>query len=270
MRDRHLDHFVKVTQGLATQWASRRQAQADASFEREWDNIRAAFSWTLALGDFVRADVLITATGSHADSRIIHEHGDWVNRALDQCARAGSPPSASMFGWAAHWTGFVTGDQQKAIELANEGIRLARSPSDPSTAICWEMLCAATLAAGRVGEDPIPFRGAEAAMAEVTSPFERSRLGRVLLEEAFYIDHSRVGARLAELQDLADRVGAPWLLTEAAYFRGRYLMWIQQPPNPEGALRAYEEGLEIAALCERSLARELAPEWTCVHLHGLG
>ena len=83
-------------------------------------------------------------------------------------------------------------------------------------------------------------------MAEVTSPFERWRLGRVLLEAAFYIDHSRVGTQFAELQALADSVGAPWLLTEAAYFRGRYLMWIQQPADPEGALRAYAEGLEIA------------------------
>ena len=116
IRDRHLDHFVEVTQDLATQWASRRQAEAAASFEREWDNIRAAFGWTLAQDDFARADVLISATAPHADSRIIHEHGDWVNRALEQCERAGNPPSASMFGWAAHWSGFVTGDQQKATD----------------------------------------------------------------------------------------------------------------------------------------------------------
>jgi hypothetical protein len=83
-------------------------------------------------------------------------------------------------------------------------------------------------------------------MAQVTNPFERAKLLGVLVEEAFSIDHSRVGARLAELTAFADRVGAPWLLAEAAWYRGRYLMWIREPPDPEGALRAYEEGLDIA------------------------
>ncbi len=141
-----------------------------------------------------------------------------MNRALEQWLAGGTTaPSASLFGWAAYWTGFVTGDRQKAVALAEEGIRVARTRSDPTTAICWERLCHATVAAGRVRENPIPFRGAEAAMAEVTSPFERSKLLGVLLEEAFYVDHSRVGARLAELTALADRVGAPWLLAEAAF-----------------------------------------------------
>ena len=171
-RDRHLDHFVEVAQELATQWASRRQAQADAGFEREWDNIRAAFNWALALGDFARADILVTATGAHANARILHEHGDWVNRALEQWLAGGTTaPSASLFGWAAYWeTRFVAGDRQKAVALAEEGILVARTRSDPTTAICWERLCHATVAAGRVRENPVPFRGAEAAMAEVTQP----------------------------------------------------------------------------------------------------
>ena len=63
----------------------------------------------------------------------------------------------------------------------------------------------------------MPFRGAEAAMAEVSSPFERSKLLGVLVEEAFAVDHSRARARLAELTALADRRGAPWLLAEAAF-----------------------------------------------------
>jgi hypothetical protein len=248
MRDRHLDHFVEVAQGLATQWASRRQDQADAAFDREWDNIRAAFNWALALGDLARADLLITATGPHANARILHEHGDWVDRAVEQWLAGGTTvPSASLFGWAAHWaTRLVSSDRQKAVALAEEGILVAPTRSDPTTAICWERLCFAAMAAGRVRENPIPFRGAEAAMAQVTNPFERAKLLGVLVEEAFSIDHSRVGARLAELTAFADRVGAPWLLAEAAWYRGRYLMWIREPPDPEGALRAYEEGLDIA------------------------
>ena len=35
-------------------------------------------------------------------------------------------------------------------------------------------------------------------------------------------------------------------MAEAAWYRGRYLMWIHEPPDPQGALLAYEEGLDIA------------------------
>ncbi len=138
----------------------------------------------------------------------------------------------------------MTGDQQKAVALAEEGIRVAPTPTDPSTAICWEVLCSAAL--GRQAADPDSFRGAEAVMARVTSPFEHSRLVRALLEGNFFMDHSRAGALLSELTALADRVGAPSLLAEAAFFRGRYLMWIKEPSDPDGALRSYEQGLDLA------------------------
>ena len=248
VRDRHLEHFVEVATRLATQWASRRQDQADAGFEREWDNIRAAFNWALTLGDIARADSLVTATGAHALSRIVHEHADWVKGALERWRAGGTTaPTASLFGWAAYWeTRIVAGERRRAVALAEEGIAIARTPSDPTTAICWERLCFATIALGGARENPVPFRGAEAAMMEVSSPFERSKLLAALLEEAFSVDHSRAGERLAELTALADAVGAPWLLAEAAWARGRYLMWIHDPPDPQGALLAYEDGLDIA------------------------
>ena len=65
----------------------------------------------------------VTATGAYAHARILHEHGDWVHRALEQWHAVGTTaPSTSLFGWAAYWeTRFVNGDRQKADHARRGG-----------------------------------------------------------------------------------------------------------------------------------------------------
>jgi predicted ATPase/class 3 adenylate cyclase len=91
LRDRHLSHYVAVAQQANRLWASRRQLDGSATFEREWDNLRAAHGWAIATTDLDAAELIVAATGRHARARGRDEHGDWAERTLGLSRRHDTP-----------------------------------------------------------------------------------------------------------------------------------------------------------------------------------
>jgi predicted ATPase/class 3 adenylate cyclase len=244
--DRHLAHFAQVAGQTRQRWASPQQPDADAWFEREWDNLRAAHSWAVTEAHLDAADAIIAATGPYAHCHLIHEHGTWATRTLgaDTSEHQSNPIT---YGWAAYWT-YAGGDTEYAIELAHRGIDIAPEPEHPDTAVCWSSLVTANLAAGNhIEAQNAASRASQAADAS------RDRFASVWAQShvvmaAFDADVAAVGGHVARLALLAEATGAPSLLARLAYFQGRVKLWLQQPTDPEGALATYRRGVEWARM----------------------
>ena len=125
-RNHHLRRYVDVAVSGNELWAGTRQLDADALFEREWANIRAAHAWAVATNDLVAADLLVATTAQHAFIRRNREHGEWADRTLT-LESADGHPNPTTYGWACHWA-FHAGDFERSIELAHRGIRVAPAP----------------------------------------------------------------------------------------------------------------------------------------------
>ena len=59
LRDRHLAHYIERAGRADEQWWSPEQLDADAWFDREWDNLRAAHTWSITIGDFEASASLV-------------------------------------------------------------------------------------------------------------------------------------------------------------------------------------------------------------------
>jgi predicted ATPase/class 3 adenylate cyclase len=244
MRDRHLRHFVDLAERTRQRWTSVHQPDADAIFERDWDNLRAAHAWAITSGRLDAADAIVAATGPHALCRVRHEHGDWAARTLDADG-AGCDPSATAFGWAAYWT-YAGGDAEHAVAVARRGIDVW-GPDNADAVWCWSVLIAASLAAG----DHITARTAAHycvhAIATTSSDrFAVATLLAYLAEVAFVCDLPSIEPRVARLVSFAEQTGAPSILAWAAYYEGRVKLWVRQPRDSDGAIASYRRGLEWA------------------------
>jgi len=244
--DRHLAHFAQVAAQTQQRWASPQQSDADALFDREWDNLRAAHSWAVTTARLDAADAIVAATGPHAFCHVTHEHGAWATRTLGRVTSE-HQPNPTTYGWAAYWT-YAGGDTEHAIELAQRGIDIAPEPDHPDTAVCWSSLVSANLAAGHhIEAQYAAGRGSQAA-GRSGDRFASVWAQSHVVTAAFEVDVAAVGGHLARLASLAELTGAPSLLARVAFFQGRVKLWLQQPSDPEGALASYRRGVEWARM----------------------
>ena len=182
-RDRHLRRYVDVAGSADELWGSARQLDADAVFDREWANIRAAHGWAVATEDLVAGDALVAATAQHAFIRRNREHGEWAERTLI-LGNADRHPHPTTYGWACHWA-FHTGAFDRAVELAHSGIGVAPAPDHPDTIWCWTYLAAALGASGRASEaSGAVLRNLRAACTATTEPVAHARALTSLIDTA--------------------------------------------------------------------------------------
>ena len=244
MRTRHLAHYVDVARRANELWSGPGQLQADAILDRDWDNLRIAHSWALENADLGTADELVAATGPHAWCRMRHEHGAWATENLAvQTVDHGAHPTTH--GWAAEWA-FVELDHGGALERARQGIAAAPSPEHPDTAWCWAVLVNAELAWGDVAQAQEDVVLARVASADNREPFVQWWILAAAVDIAFETDLAAVPMWLDELVALSDTVGAPSLQARTELYKGRGRMWVEHPPDGQGALECYRRGLDLA------------------------
>ena len=134
--------------------------EADACFDREWDNLRAAHHWAIVTLEQSSAERLVKAVHAHSQGRMRAEVGDWAQRTLE-ATTPGSPANADLFGRAAHWKMYA-GEFPAVLTLADRGMAAARSPDDPDTTLCRAFGIVAMLATGHMERLPEAFAGARA------------------------------------------------------------------------------------------------------------
>lgn len=147
VRDRHLIHYVTMAERAYPIWLSARQLDADAIFDREWDNLRAAHDWALTSGDQAVAERLVVLVSPHAQTQLRTEVGAWAERTL-ALATPESPAGADLFGRLAHWA-FFAADYAGVLALADRAIAAAPTVTHPDTVLARAFAVDALAMTGR-------------------------------------------------------------------------------------------------------------------------
>ena len=215
-RDRHLRHYVVAAERNDAAYRSPGQREANAWFDREWDNIRFARAWALATGDFDRAFVLVAASFDFAIQWLRVEHADWLKAAL---ATAGSDRAVTAKASAllATWMSFV-GPAEDAINFAHQSLEHDEGIDPHTTTWCWQGLAAGLFNAGRGGEAWEAAPHAIAASRGV--PFLESVAFAIAAWCALVAEPDAVSSIAIRHRDLANTLAIPTTLVHASMVEG--------------------------------------------------
>ncbi len=240
----HLDHYVRTAQDAGRIWLSPRQLDADAVFDREWDDLRAALDHACVVGDLDKGAALLRATLPHSHFRMRTEHARWCEALI-----ATGVDSPSMAGpWAAAaWWAMISGDLGRAQRMAAHGVGLAATDAD--RALGLGVAAFALWSARSRAEAAVPAEELTA-LLDVLDPWAEVTARRALFSFATGQDFIERADRIAEL---SERVGSPSLIASARYYQGLALM-ITEAPNLLDAVPFHEEGIALARLSEGHLS----------------
>ena len=243
LRERHLGHYLDVAEEANRLSASRGQLTGDGTFERDWDNLRAAHAWAVATTNVQAADRIVAATDWYAHARARHEHGDWARRTLE-LASAGLHPASATHARAA-FAALQAGETEPAITFAERGLRAAPSPDHPDAASCWWVLILAYLGCGREGAAADAAQHLAAIEPGLADPIHRWAAMQGLIESALATDRGSVPGLVDRLTERAGRIGAPSILSQTSYYQALGAL-SADPRDPEKAFTASQTGVTLA------------------------
>ena len=182
-------------------------------------------------------------TGPYANFRNRHEHGDWATRTLG-LETAERHPNPTTYGEATFWA-FVVGDLDRAVAVAERGIRAGSGPEDVNTTWCWVWLALAHLASGRQTDAEEAARCALVAAGHVDLFIEGGALG-VHIDVMGGSDAATTTREVDRHAELSRQLGAPSVLAMSAHIQARNLL-AAQDSSPFGR-RAQDlpKGLTLA------------------------
>ena len=127
IRNRHLDHFGEFAQAADDGIRTSDQMAWIARFDAEYENIRAALSWSLSGGDAGAGVKLGAALGRYWDWKgMLREASDWLKR-LSEAGGAGGDLLEGL-AWILGWRSFAAwevGDITGARRLSDAACELA-------------------------------------------------------------------------------------------------------------------------------------------------
>ena len=255
VRARHLDHYRAVARQAHLAWLSPHYRSANATFEAEWDNLRAAHATALGTGDLDAAEAIVDGVFDHAASTLREELGDWIATTIAAEEAAGRPRPAS-YGEAA-WVAYQAGEYPRAVTLAEQGIDAAPAIDDPGVALCWAA-CAFSAVVGAA--DPIRARAQlEATLANVTDGVVAFRCSCALGVLLAVTDPQAAPPVFARARAFAERVGTPTLLAAISDYETSSSA-VDAHPDIGSTLLRYQEGVRLAraAASPWGIARNLA------------
>src|SRR4051794_9864150 len=132
--DRHLLYYVEVAEHADDLFRGSQQLVGIATFDREWDNLRAAHEWAITSGSLRMAERLLWASYLYAFSRMRFEHGDWATETIAMGTEE-RPAGSNTFAQAAHWA-WNSDDRARAQGLLARAIGVLTGLDDPGAARC--------------------------------------------------------------------------------------------------------------------------------------
>ena len=90
-----------------------------------------------------------------------------------------------------------------------------------------------------------PARQTRVAAKSIEDRLARAWAHCVVIEEAFAADRAGIAREVAQYAEWANRIGAPSIRSDAAFYEGQALMSVD-PPQATEALAAYQHGLDLA------------------------
>ena len=131
-RDRHLVHFLAVARSAAVGWSEDFKSGRGV-FDREWDNLRGAYSHALATGNVEAVGRLLSGVHQPAVSLLRNEVGDWARNAV-----ALPEPGPSILGFAASWAA-GSGSLGEAERLIDACLTATAAGADPPVEVWLAM-----------------------------------------------------------------------------------------------------------------------------------
>lgn len=255
LRLRHLQHYITVGEKEYRRWFSAAQFEADAVFDREWDNVRAALSYACTTSQLAYGERLAIAAVPYAVHRMRSEHGDWCD-SLVEAAKAHAEAtalgelqlSAMFFGWTAWWS-MIRGRYQRTLLLADLGQQHLNSPNDPGNGLCKSMEASALFLLGRRSEGRKVGQGFSGGL-DHSEPWQEYTLRRSLFVVSVGTEFETHAQRLAAI---AECFGAPSLIASARFYQGFAKMLSVQPDYLSAAL-LHEEGVKLAQVANAPFA----------------
>jgi predicted ATPase/class 3 adenylate cyclase len=149
-RARHQDHYVAVARKADQGFKGSAGSEASATFEVEWDNLRAAFMFASNENDLDAVIDIVDATTFWSKASLRSEQGEWVRQALALSGQL-EQPSAILWGSAAS-DATTAGDYERAVTCATAGKSIASVSPERGGVLCWSQLCVALYQLGHADE----------------------------------------------------------------------------------------------------------------------
>ncbi len=253
---RHLCHYLDVAEHTHQRWFSPQQLEADARYDLEWDNLRAAHSFAIATHDRPRAARLLEATIGHSQYRMRGEHGAWC-LAASALSTPDEPISPVVLGWAGWWS-MVAGEHARSLELTTEALRSPGPPDDPGTALCRSVAAFALWSSGKRAEAATLVEQLEATL-ELLDPWYEYTAQRALF--SFSVG-PQFGVRATRIAALTEGIGAISLIASARFYQGSAATYSGEEADALIAADLHQQGIDLA----RSAGAEFSE---CQNMQGL-
>jgi len=219
LRGRHAHWYLNLAERCAKGLAGPDESKAVALLDRELDNLRAAYFWSVESADADVALRLVAALREYAFRCMHAEISGWADTAR-QLPKANEHPRYPVVVAVGSYGRFVRGDLEGAIELAQHAVEAADRLHVDSSGLAERALGNAWFYQGE----------AERGMHWMDRMVDSAKTGSAArLAHAYYmrsVAYSSVGdttsgIRLAEMsRDVAARSGSPTALAQALYAGG--------------------------------------------------
>ena len=237
LRDRHLAHYLDVAERAAERRYTVHQAAAFTTFDREWSNLSAAHEWTIASGADGPANALVGATLGVSVIQNRAAHREWVDRTI-ALSEATSRADVRTYFAAGQWVGTQDNDLDESIRLFTTAIHVA-DEADPYLPLAWAALGFAVSLRGEVSEAIL--ERLRRAVRETEIEWMKVNVLSSMFDLVFDTDRVAAAEYALEAATIARRLGAPSLLSDAAYNTGWLRLYGEPEPDFVGAAAAFEE-----------------------------
>jgi predicted ATPase/DNA-binding SARP family transcriptional activator len=235
----HAHHFVDVTKRANELWFGGHQLDADAIFDREWDNIRAAHSFAISAYNLAAAEQIIEFTSAHASNRMRSEHREWGEATLTLTpAEERSNEVTVMF---TAWWAMISGDGQRSLDVCD---RILADPKATATARAMSggVRLTTLWSLGRSAEAEPLVREIEETLPTLDM-WQEWNVRRALFTLASRENTLLYANRLAII---AESIGAPALIASARFYQGVASSRARTEPSMASAIDFHSDGIVTA------------------------
>jgi predicted ATPase/class 3 adenylate cyclase len=238
LRDAHLRHYTGVAITVHHRWLSTDQPAANTAFGLEWQNLRAAFGWSVTIQDGSAAIALTRAVRTYAWSIRRTEVGDWAQRARIMLEQDALCPS-ELYGSCVLWE-FMDGDLERAVATARNGLEMDDDANGIGLCRIWMFYSLGALGRTDDRDQMLPsLQQTVSSDADIEVRWWAANSVSQLL-----IGHPAGSAVQTDLEALTREIGAPVLLAESTRIRGMHTLFDHTTPDANAALAYYRAALE--------------------------
>jgi predicted ATPase/class 3 adenylate cyclase len=239
-RTAHLAYYSDLAERLLLVWASPQQRIATATYDREWDNFRAAHSWAVTTHDGERAAAIVWYTLEHAVWRLRDEHEEWALRTLE-LGNDGGPHRSRIAMPLCVWA-FLHDDRARAQEIVERA--LAADPDDEGRRYLEAMAVYAYAADGQI-ERAAHYVPAvtDTAMSDGSIDL-RLFAAQALSDVSVTTDHALEALTL--YTSIAEELGGEIHLARTAVASASHKTYSVAPPDTDGAIADARRAIELA------------------------